>query len=290
MFRLHGRKQEAKDKESRALGEGQVAEAIGDNGDGKKLVDLLNELVEQRHASSSASVRSIIKAAIISAEQIIDSVKMRALGEAQQEAVQIIIEAKREAQRIKEVETPVQEDAAEDIIFEAEKAGGERVEETTHTQEEAVQLQEEVAERTMEAETPQQEESVSVEAVVEEEVSGKVEAEEGAGKEESETIATKAERESLYTGEVELTVEAPLEPTIISKLYNFLQTTPEIKFIRTMGSWNKGSIIIIMLDKPISLLSVLAAKLPEADVVPERDVHTADRRRARKITISLRNK
>jgi hypothetical protein len=218
---------------------------------------------------------------------------MRALGEAQQEAVKIIIEAKREAQRIKEAKKPVKGETVEGIISEMEKAGGERVEETAHTQDVVVQLQEEVTERTMEAETPQQEEPAPVEAVDEGKMSGKGDAGRVAEKKEAEIMATKAERDSLYSGEVELTVEAPLEPTMISKLYNFLQTTPEIKFIRTTGSWNKGSIITIMLDKPLSLLSILAAKLPEADVMPEQPEtggQMKDRRRTRKISISLRNK
>jgi hypothetical protein len=293
MFRLPGRKREAKDRESRAPEEEKIAEVPGDNGNGKKLADLLNELVEQRQASPSASVRSIIKAAINSAEHIADSVKTRALEEARQEAAKIIVEAQREAERIKEAKMPVQEETVAGTIPGAEEAGGERVEETRHTREQAFQLQQEAGERIIEAEMPQQEERASVEAVAEEEASGKSEAAEEAERKEPEIMVTKEERESVYSGEVQLNVEPPLEPTMVSKLYNFLQTTPEIKFIRTTGSWNRGSIITLMLDKPIPLFSVLAAKLPEAGVAPERPEaggQVKGRQRIRRISISLKSK
>jgi len=303
MFRLLGRKQGAKDKdkESKVLEESQGAEAVeaGGDGDGKKLADLLNELAEQRGASSAASVRSIIKAAINSAQQIVDAVKMRAVEEAQQEAIKILIAAKREADRIKEARPPVKEKTGDDIIPGMAKFTGERAEETSHTQEKAVatnreevRIQPTVTRRTVETE-PQQEETVSVEPVVPAAVSGKADAGEKAEEKKPEMVLTKTERESLYTGEVELAVAAPLEPTMVSKLYNYLQTTPEIKFVRTTGSWNKGSSITILLDKSIPLLSVLAARLPEADVVPERpeaEGQLKDKRRGRKIHISLRKK
>ena len=89
-------------------------------------------------------------------------------------------------------------------------------------------------------------------------------------KEAPEVVLTTEESQSPYTGEVEINVEMPIEPAIVAKLYNYLQTTPEIKFVRTAGSWNKGSAITIALEKPIPLLATLVAKLPEANVLPER--------------------
>jgi hypothetical protein len=79
---------------------------------------------------------------------------------------------------------------------------------------------------------------------------------------------------------------------MVANLYNYLQTTPEIKFVRTTGSWNKGSTITVVLDKPIPLISELASRLPEADVLPERlDIngHMRDRRGMRRISISLKD-
>ncbi len=159
---------------------------------------------------------------------------------------------------------------------------------------EPVQLQEEVTEEAVEETVPQDKEPAVVEPVAEErEPEEAAQKEEEADREEPEMVATKKESQEPYTGEVELVVEVPVEPTMVSKLYNYLQTTAEVKFVRTVGSWNKGSSITIALDKPIPLVSVLASKLPEANVVPEQTVrsgHVNDKRGARRINISLKNK
>jgi len=301
MFRLPGRKREAKETESRPLEESRGAGVAEDAGNGEQLRELVDNLVEPGGPSSSASVRSILKAAISSAEQIVDSVKTRVVEEAQQEAAKIIVEAKKEAEKIKGGKAPVSEEITEDIISLAEKVAEERMEEIAPLQEEAVaaeeaeevQLQAEATEQAAEAMIPQNEEPASAETVVEEAVPDKAGEEKEAKKKAPEITATKEERESQYTGEVELTVEAPLEPTTVSNLYNYLQTTPEIKFVRTTGSWNKGTSITIAVDKPVSLISELASRLPGVDIVPERvgsDAQAVDRRRVRKINISLRDK
>jgi len=165
-------------------------------------------------------------------------------------------------------------------------------------EEEAVQSQEKT-EALVAEETATQEEGTAVtEAVTGEALAEKERAEEG-GKKEQEApkkrprrVATKEEGRSLYAGEVDLSIEVPVEPTMVAKLYSYLQTTPEIKFVRTTGSWNKGSIITIVLDKPIALISELASRLPEADVLPELpDVngHVRDRRGMRRISIALKD-
>ena len=305
MVKLLGRKREAKETESKQLEARRGEEVTEDKGNDKQLVDPVDELVEQRSNSASVastSVRSILKAAISSAEQIVDSVKMRVAEEAQQEAAKVIAEAQKEAEKIRGGKAPVQEATAENIISVAEKVAEEQIEEPAQAQEEVVagkeaepvQLQEEVTEEAAEETVPQEKEPAVVEPVAEEEEPEKAaKKEEEAEKAEPEMVATKEESQSPYTGEVELIVEVPVEPTMVSKLYDYLQTTSEIKFVRTVGSWNKGSTITIVLDKSIPLLSVLAAKLPEANVVPERTErsgHAKDRRGVRKINISLKNK
>ena len=294
MFRLRGRKREAKETGSKSLEESQGVEVVEDKGDGERLGELMNDLVEERNASSSASVRSIIKAAINSAEQIVDNVKTRVAAEAQQEAEKIIAEAEKEAEKIKRGKTPAHA-VEEAVAVEEEEAVAMREEEPVTVKEEApVQLQEEIVAPAAEETAPQDEEPAAVEPVAEKgepEKAGKQE--QKAPKKESEIIVTKEESQSLYTGEVELTIGVPVAPTMVSNLYSYLQTSPEIKFVRTAGSWNRGSTITIVLDKPIPLISVLAAKLPLANVVPERPVgsgHVKDRRGMRKINISLKDK
>jgi len=305
---LLGRKREAKETESKQLEARRGEEVTEDKGNDKQLVDPVDELVEQRSTSASmasTSVRSILKAAISSAEQIVDSVKMRVAEEAQQEAAKVIAEAQKEAEKIRGGKAPVQEATTENIISVAEKVAEEQIEqieEPAQAQEEVVagkeaepvQLQEEVTEEAVEETVPQEKEPAVVEPVAEEgEPEKAAKKEEEAEKAEPEMVATKEESQSPYTGEVELIVEVPVEPTVVSKLYDYLQTTSEIKFVRTVGSWNKGSTITIVLDKSIPLISVLAAKLPEANVAPERTErsgHAKDRRGVRKINISLKNK
>jgi hypothetical protein len=291
---LRGRKREAKETGSKSLEESQGVEVVEDKGDGERLGELMNDLVEERSTLSSASVRSIIKAAINSAEQIVDNVKTRVAAEARQEAEKIIAEAKKEAEKIKRGKTPAHA-VEEAVAVKEEEAVAMREEEAVTVKEEApVQLQEEVVAPAAEETAPQEEEPAAVEPVAEKgepEKAGKQE--QKAPKKESEIIVTKEESQSLYTGEVELTIGVPVEPTMVANLYSYLQTSPEIKFVRTTGSWNRGSTITIVLDKPIPLISVLAAKLPLANVVPERPVgsgHVKDRRGMRKINISLKDK
>jgi tRNA/tmRNA/rRNA uracil-C5-methylase (TrmA/RlmC/RlmD family) len=247
-------------------------------------VELVGDITERPSASSAASVRSILKAAISSAEQIVDTVKMKVVAEAEQEAVKIIAEAKEKAEKVRGVKTPVQEETTEDVIAVTEEVAEEQKETPVRAEEEAVAVKDEEL-------TPLQEEAVA--PVAEKEVPEKAGKQERKLEErEPRRILTEEESKSSYHGEVELTIEVPVEPTIVSGLYNYLQTTPEIKFIRTTGSWNKGSTITIVLDKPIPLVSALTAKLPEAYILPqesEKGGHAKDRGGVRKISISRKD-
>jgi hypothetical protein len=96
---------------------------------------------------------------------------------------------------------------------------------------------------------------------------------------------------SQYVGEVELVLGIPVNPNMMAKLYNYLQTTPEIKFLRTSGSWNRGSEITIVLDKPIQLVNVLSESIPEAEVKPELTAASGQikgKKKLRRISIALR--
>ena len=76
------------------------------------------------------------------------------------------------------------------------------------------------------------------------------------------------DNEALYTGEVELVIAPPVELKLVSKLYNYLQTVAELRILYTRGSWDRGTTIMVVLDKPLPLIGVLAAT-PEVEVIPE---------------------
>jgi hypothetical protein len=297
MFKLSGRKRETKGTENKKRGESHGGGVSQDKGNTERLVEPMSGIIEARGVSASASVRSILKAAISSAEQIIDSVKAQAVAEAQQEADRIIAEAKKEAGEIANQKGPVQQGTAEVMAASAEPVVAETGEGPVPAPEAVVMedakpvpLESQVAEPVAaEAMSPPEDPAI-VEPMTEVIELRKADKKRGAATREApEVVLTKAESETLYTGEVELNIEAPIEPTMAAKIYNYLQTTPEIKFIRTVGSWNKGSTITIVLDKPIPLLAALTAKLPAANISPERPGgkdYVVDRRGVRRINVS----
>ena len=301
MFKLRGRKREAKEPENKSPEESRGAEVIADKGNGDRLVELVSGIAERPGASSAASVRSILQAAISSAEQIVDSVKTQVVAEARQEAAKIIAEAKKEAEKVRGVKAPVQEETIEDVIAVAEEVTDEPEEAPARAEEEAVTvkdealapLQEETVAPVVEEKAPEGEEATVTEPVAEKEVpqeAGKQEHK--VEKREPRRVLSQEESESSYHGEVELTIEVPVEPTIVSGLYSYLQTTPEVKFVRTTGSWNKGSTITIVLDKPRPLVSELVARLPGADILPDepqKSGHAKDKGGVRKIIIARKD-
>lgn len=63
---------------------------------------------------------------------------------------------------------------------------------------------------------------------------------------------------AVYTGEVELAISVPVDPVAVSKLYNQLQSTPDMKILHTRGSWDRGTIITVSLDKPLPLIGIIS--------------------------------
>ncbi len=136
--------------------------------------------------------------------------------------------------------------------------------------EQPVQLQEEPAEEEIEQPVQLQEEatvSEPVEAATEELLEQHL-PEERAGREETEPARLKLDSQALYTGEVELIMAAPIEPKVVSRLYNYLQTIPELRILYTRGSWDRGTTVTVVLDKPIPLISLIS-KTPGVEVTPE---------------------
>ncbi len=248
----------------------------------------VDDSMEQGNASQQApsdSVRSLLKQAIADAEQIVASIKVRAQTEAEAEASRIITQAELEAQEIeggakiaaqKEVEgilsaasrkaeiaaaeaavPPSATPAPTETELTADTAPEEKVEEPVQLQEEAieekveepVQLQEEAIEEKVEEPAQLQEEAI----VSEEEV---------------KSAPLKLESQALYTGEVELVIASSVELKLVSRLYNYLQTVPELRILYTRGSWDQGTTITVVLEKPIPLINIIS-EAPGIEVTPE---------------------
>ncbi len=75
------------------------------------------------------------------------------------------------------------------------------------------------------------------------------------------------DKEALYEGEVELAIAIPVSPPAMSKLYNQLQMTPEIKILYTRGSWDQGTTITFSLDRPLPLIGMIS-KIPGIEIEP----------------------
>jgi len=130
--------------------------------------------------------------------------------------------------------------------------------------EEPIQLQEEVSGEETEQPTQLQEEAP------EEKTEEPIQLQEEVSGEETEqpTQLKPGDSQTLYTGEVELAIAIPVELKMVSKLYNYLQTIPDIKILRTTGSWDRGTTITVVADKPIPLISTIS-KIPDVEVIAE---------------------
>ena len=92
--------------------------------------------------------------------------------------------------------------------------------------------------------------------------------------------------ESLYTGEVEVVLGLSADADILAKLSVCLVHTPEIKINPTVGSSDRGSIITMVLDKPLPLVEMLSLQIPEAQVTGEPWGANDKKRKARRIIIA----
>ncbi len=361
VFKWLGRRPESREKKTKRLWEREF-KIVRAGLDEKQVISFVDDLVSQNRLSqgtSSMSLRSLLQTAIADAEQIADSIKMRAETEAKAETARIISQAEQDAQEIKrraevatqkeaegilsvanrkaeitEVEAKqkallfllrVREEIEKEVRAEYERAysrlssslqnlvsEGENIEAELKSKraalwenkafelkeheamllkssegvmspletpvpmeaeiesdiaskekiEQPVLLQEEAPEEGMEQpvqlqeEPPQEiEEPVRLQDEVLEE---KVE----------ESTQVKLDSQASYTGEVELVIAMPVELKTVSKLYNYLQTIPEIKILRTRGYRDRGTTITVVLDEPIPLISIMS-KIPGVEVIPE---------------------
>ncbi|MFC1906234.1 hypothetical protein ACFLV9_00090 [Chloroflexota bacterium] len=137
--------------------------------------------------------------------------------------------------------------------------------------EQPTQLQEEPLEVEIEQPTQLQEEpSVSESAdEVSEDLMEQRTLEEISGREEVNSIQLKrGDSKTLYTGEIDLVIAMPVELKVVSKFYDYLQTIPDMKILRTTGSWDRGTTITVVADKPIPLIDRIS-KISDVEVTSE---------------------
>lgn len=283
------KRREAKQPKKKRLWEKDF-NLVEDGLEEKQVVSFVNDLRKQYEASSPASVSAVLKTAVKDARQIVDDIKTRAEAEAGEESARIIAQAEQEAREIKERSAADAGKEAADILPVVNEVVAEAAKESS--------LQAETISQAEESDQPQEtsregevEESGAPEpsqATMDELMTSQL-SEERPDRRKAEPDRPVQESHSLYTGEVELTVDKPVDPKIVSKIYDYLQTTPEIKFVRTTGSWDRGTTITVALDKPIPLISVISDKVPEAKVMPERlerDGYVRGRRGVRSIRLT----
>ncbi len=254
-----------------------------------KWLSLRSETKKQHKALSSASVRSVLKTAVADAEQIVASIKIKAQSEAEEEAARIIAEANQDAEEIKRRAETAAEKKAEDIPLaanskaeitevETKQKASQSLLRAREEIEELIQPQAEIIEE--KAEEPAQPQAEIIE-----------EKTEVPDSEETEPDLLTLDSRPLYTGEVELAISVPVDLKMLSILYNYLQTTPEIKFSRVSGSRERGITITVVLDKPIPLISAISSKVPGAKATPERpekDGYVKGKRGVRRIKLALK--
>jgi len=98
-------------------------------------------------------------------------------------------------------------------------------------------------------------------------------------------------------GEVEINLVPPVELSIMSRILGSLQEIPEVKILRTLGSYDKGTAITILLESPAPLVSILTG-IPGVEIAPLTPEKQGFLKKAaaghekdlRKITIPLRTR
>ena len=76
---------------------------------------------------------------------------------------------------------------------------------------------------------------------------------------------------SHLEGEVDLRLIAPVDLAVMSEILAELQTNPEVRIMRTVGSYDKGTTITILLDRALPLVGLLA-KIPGVEIDSQTDL------------------
>ncbi len=77
--------------------------------------------------------------------------------------------------------------------------------------------------------------------------------------------------EPLFSGEAKLIISPPVRMDTVLKLYNYLQTLPDVKLVYTSGAKDAEVAITISIDKPTSITKLLS-KIDGVTIVPENGI------------------
>jgi len=262
--------------------------------DEEQVVAFINSLINQNNNMQKTpieSLHSLIERAVTDAEGIAASIKMKA----EEEAGDIIDQAKQgvtegpegKAEETKQAKVAqkqakqaVKRTANEETKRKAEEsqqADNQIAAESVLEVKDKESIQHEVAtevegtlgEKTKDAPVLPEEETVVLEPTepIKEELPVPLPREETPVREKPALIPITMDKEALYSGEVSLGITVPVNPAAVSKLYNYLQTTPDLKILYTRGSWDRGTTITVSLDKPLPIVGILA-KIPGVVISP----------------------
>lgn len=68
----------------------------------------------------------------------------------------------------------------------------------------------------------------------------------------------------LSSGETEIVITPPIRAARITEIYGHLQSMPDLKILRTSGSWDHGTVVTVTLNRPIPLVEMLRSGIPQA--------------------------
>ncbi|MFC1953049.1 hypothetical protein ACFLWR_02840 [Chloroflexota bacterium] len=224
--------------------------------DEEQVISFINALTHQNDNPQDVPIktlRALIDRAVADAETIATSIKKKAEEEAggiiDRTSQEYIEEPKEESDEPKLADNPIAEESIIKIKEEQPIQPGEETEvENTIEKEQR---------ETLDISKDDTAGSESVESI-EEELPEPLLQEGILGNEKIISNPITIDKEALYTGEVALGITVPVNPVAVSKLYNYLQTVPDLKVLYTRGSWDRGTTITVSLDKPLPIIRLIS--------------------------------
>ena len=89
----------------------------------------------------------------------------------------------------------------------------------------------------------------------------------GSRRRKDESVAPILDEKELYRGEVEFVIPPQTELQLVSKVYDYLLTIPDLRILYTKGSWDQGTIITVTMEQPMPLMRLML-KIPGVAVTP----------------------
>ena len=86
--------------------------------------------------------------------------------------------------------------------------------------------------------------------------------------ETAQTTPSEQHGKTIYDGEVQLILDAPVNMKMASDLFDVLQTIRELKFLYAIGSPSRGITFDIKIEKPIPFIDMIVSKVPGAVATP----------------------